>query len=178
MQAIWTARLAWPHYPRPRPAGASDSSGRTRAGRFLATGVDSMGMLGLASSDGRCAYSYGLRRVSENTLERLTKRRYEHMEANEAGGKFEESFLNIGAAVISHAKASERMEPTDRAFDDPAVHAQTTAMFRAPLGQVRLDSEPTQQATGWLAIVGAVRVDFIRTRTRMAGLAAHRRDVG
>src|SRR5262249_1705569 len=38
-----------------------------------------------------------------------------------------------------HAQPAELMEPTDRSFDDPAIHAQTTAVGGATLGQFRLD---------------------------------------
>ena len=99
------------------------------------------------------------------------------METDEARGEFEESLVDVLATVVAHSEASKGMKPTDRPFDDPAIHAQSAAVFAAALGQMRLDSQPPQQLSGRLAIIGAISIDFFRPRTRMARLAAHRRDV-
>src|SRR5260370_1218889 len=66
--------------------------------------------------------------------------------------------MKFRASFISYAKATLLVKPTDGAFDHPADFSQPAAMFGAALGEKRYDSQPSQDFTRGLRIVGAITV--------------------
>ena len=81
--------------------------------------------------------------------------------------------MDVVAAFASDAEATELMEPTDRAFDDPTIDSQSTAMRCPAFGKDWPNSSPSQLPTMRLRVVGAVSLNAIRPSTRPAPLSLH-----
>src|SRR4030042_611233 len=67
-------------------------------------------------------------------------------------------------------------EPRDGPLNDPAVHAQATAVFRSTPGQKRDNAAPTQLAAVRLRIIGPVSLHRIWPLAGSSHLACDRRD--
>ena len=51
----------------------------------------------------------------------------------------QEGLVDVGAAVVANAKASELMQPAQRAFDNPAPFPQAATVFGVPMRDGRSD---------------------------------------
>ena len=65
------------------------------------------------------------------------------------------------------------MQPTQRAFDNPSMYSQATAMYGTSLCQHRPDVEPSQLLAKGPRVVCPVSVKLMRTPSRPASLASH-----
>ncbi len=95
----------------------------------------------------------------------------EFLPADQRAAEREERFVDVGAAVVADAQAPLLVQPTQRAFHDPAVHAQTAAVLGAAFGDHRLDAALTQRGAMPGGVVPAVGIQPIRLATRPAHAA-------
>lgn len=80
--------------------------------------------------------------------------------------------MNFCTTFVAHPKSPELVQPTVRAFDDPAVDAQTASVLGATFCQERLDTALPQGIPVRLRIVGTISVRPLRTtfgRARLSG---------
>jgi hypothetical protein len=80
-------------------------------------------------------------------------------EGDQRSGEGKESAVHVAEAFVTDAQAAELMEPTDRAFDNPAFAAEAATMRRAAFCEVRHDAFGAQALAIGRAIVGPVGVD-------------------
>ncbi|GAA2579963.1 hypothetical protein GCM10010399_07170 [Dactylosporangium fulvum] len=84
--------------------------------------------------------------------------------------------MGVGAAFGAQAELLERVQPGDRAFDVPAVLAQTGTVPGAATGDVRGNAAGSDQATVLVVVVAAVGVDAARALSGPSSHAADLRD--
>jgi hypothetical protein len=84
--------------------------------------------------------------------------------------------VDIIASIKSNSQAAELVEPTQRAFRDPAVDTQAAAVFRIATSQVWFDSSLSEFLSMRLRIVRSIRVQGFRSLLGMTGFARHRRN--
>src|SRR5271157_1057131 len=75
--------------------------------------------------------------------------------------------------IPANAKTAETVQPIIRAFDNPSIDTQVTAMGRSTLGQLRIDTSSTQVFPFLLIIIAPIPCDFIWPLPRMAGLPSY-----
>lgn len=97
----------------------------------------------------------------------------EQPEANDAGGQRVPGVLHHSQAVVADPHPAQPFEPTDGSLDHPADLAQAASVFRLPLGNVRLDTQPGQQSPRGLAVVAPVGVQFVRQLLGTTRLPCH-----
>jgi hypothetical protein len=95
--------------------------------------------------------------------------------ADEAAGEGEETFVDVGAAVVADEEASASVEPGEGAFDDPAVLSEAGAVLGLAAGDLGLDAAFAQLLAMPLGVVGAVGEQPVGAAARVADTAAHRR---
>ena len=86
----------------------------------------------------------------------------------------EEGLVNVGAAFVADAQAPELMQPTQRAFHDPACFSQAAAMRSAAAGQLVGDSSVLQPTMMRGTAVGAIALQDLGPLARATDLAPHR----
>ncbi|AJX32153.1 Uncharacterised protein [Burkholderia oklahomensis] len=84
--------------------------------------------------------------------------------------------MNVGAALETNTEATEVVQPSMRAFDNPPIFAQAAAMFGAAFGNYRLDAAIAQRSSMSLGVVTAIGVDHARSAQWVAAQSANRRN--
>jgi hypothetical protein len=90
--------------------------------------------------------------------------------------KRHEYLVDVGASFPADAQAAELMRPGESAFDDPASRAQTAAMWRSTLGQIRRDAAGAQLVTMRIGIVTTIALHPIRPAARVTYATGDGRD--
>jgi hypothetical protein len=102
-------------------------------------------------------------RVGRSALELLTKLRAgESAPADDGAGEAEESSVDVVADLPADPQSAEPVQQGDGLFDDPAVHAQPGAMFRAALGYDGCDPGLPYLLAVLVVVIAAVGVDLVR----------------
>ena len=83
--------------------------------------------------------------------------------------------MDLRAAAVTDEQPLELVEPGEGALDDPAGAAETRAVLALASCDLRRDPAPAELAPLRPVVVGAVGGDPVRTATRPADLAPHRR---
>ena len=83
--------------------------------------------------------------------------------------------MYVAPPFKSHSQPAKLMQPTQRAFDDPSMYAQATAMGSAPLCQHWRDVEASQLLAKWLRVISPVSLQFMRPSSWPPPFALHRR---
>ena len=68
--------------------------------------------------------------------------------------------MYVPAPFKSHSQPAKLMQPTQRAFDDPSIYSQATAMGGTSLCQHWRDVEASQLLAKWLRVVSSVSLEF------------------
>lgn len=84
--------------------------------------------------------------------------------------------MNVRTSLETNTEATEVMQPSMRAFDDPAIFAKATAMFGTALGDHRLDTAIAQRLPMSLGIVTTIGIDHTRSVQWVAAQSANRRN--
>ena len=84
--------------------------------------------------------------------------------------------MNVSTALETSTKATEVMQPSMCAFDDPEIFPQAAAVFGAALGDCRLDTAIAQRASMALGLVTAIGIDRTRSPQWMAAQSSNRRN--
>ena len=93
--------------------------------------------------------------------------------ADERTADGEERLMNGGRAIITNPQSAELMQPTQRALDHPARHAQSAAVHPLTFADDRLDvANPQAHSIGLRSIAG-VALHGIRPEARRPRNAAH-----
>jgi hypothetical protein len=82
--------------------------------------------------------------------------------------------MDIIASFITNLQAAKAMQPSQRAFHDPAVNSQAAAVFSSSFGQHRMNPHVTQATPMRFRVVSPVAIDRIKTVTRTSPLPGHR----
>lgn len=87
-----------------------------------------------------------------------------------------ECFVDVVTAFVAGAKASELMQPRERAFDDPTKEAQTAAVSRMAFAEHRFDASFAEFLPMRLGVITPVALNFLGAATRPAPFPTDRRD--
>lgn len=74
--------------------------------------------------------------------------------------------MHIALTFKSHSQPAKLMQPTQRAFDDPSIYSQATAMGSAPLCQHWRDVEASSRYRDWRSDSGNSRSLESSSRSR------------
>jgi hypothetical protein len=85
------------------------------------------------------------------------------------------SLEDVGAALVADSQAAETAEPSQSAFDDPAMPSQTLATLDAAPGDPRLDGAPAARSSALREIVALIGVQLGRSPAGPSPALAHRR---
>jgi hypothetical protein len=94
--------------------------------------------------------------------------------ADQSAGQADECFVNVIATFVSDPQATELVHPTQCAFYNPTMLAQSTPMRRVPLRKNGLNPEMAQGLAMRLGIIAPVPLHSLGTTTRMTNFAPHR----
>ena len=95
--------------------------------------------------------------------------------ADEAAGDREEAFVDVVAAVGADEESAAVVQPSEGAFDDPALAAESGAMLGLAASDRWLDAALPEQATVLVVVVAAVSDQHPRSLAWTADAAADRR---
>src|SRR2546425_1132756 len=95
---------------------------------------------------------------------------------NDGTAQCEESLVNVCAALVTNAQTAELMQPTERAFDDPAGFAQAAAVGPTFARQLIGDAQSAQPPVMRTASISTVALHRVGALPRTTRLAAHGRD--
>jgi hypothetical protein len=95
--------------------------------------------------------------------------------ADEAAGEGEEALVDLVAAVGADEKPAAVVEPGEGALDDPALLAESGAVFGLAAGDDRFDPALPDQAAVLVVVVTAVGQQRARSVPGSAGAAADSR---
>ncbi|KGV48945.1 hypothetical protein X900_3397 [Burkholderia pseudomallei BDU 2] len=84
--------------------------------------------------------------------------------------------MNVRTSLETNTEATEVMQPSMRAFHDPATFAKATAMFGTALCDHRLDTAIAQRLPMSLGIVTMIGIDHTRSVQWVAAQSANRRN--
>jgi hypothetical protein len=84
--------------------------------------------------------------------------------------------VDIGAAFVADGQAAKTVEPGDRALNDPAAHAEPTAVRRPALGQHRYDAPSPEAMAVRLGIVAPVTLQRPGSTSGSASTSADSRE--
>src|SRR6185437_11296866 len=84
--------------------------------------------------------------------------------------------MDHGRLILADPQPTEVVKPRQRPLHVPAVFPQPTAVRRPAPGDVRPDATPTQLTAMRLRVETPITIQALRTTTRAARLATHRRD--
>ena len=76
--------------------------------------------------------------------------------ADQAAAEAEQGLVEVVAAFVAGSQASELVQPGEGAFDDPAVAAETGAVFGAAAGDAMGDAALAQQAAVLVVVIATV----------------------
>jgi hypothetical protein len=82
---------------------------------------------------------------------------------------------DVGAAFVADSEAAIASEPSERAFDYPAIPSQTLGAVDATPSDARLDGAPAQRPSALREIVPLVGMEFGRSPAGPSPTLAHRR---
>jgi hypothetical protein len=99
---------------------------------------------------------------------------FEFSPTDEAARQMQEGLMDMCAAIITNSQSAELMEPTQRAFHDPAKSAQTAAVRCTAMGDGRCDAAGPQLHAMEIGIERAVGVQQVGALSRSSALAFHR----
>ena len=85
----------------------------------------------------------------------------------------EEGVVNIRSPFVSNSQSAELMKPTQRPLDDPAMHAQTAAVFGIASGNLRAGADASQGLPVILGVVRAIAVQRLEAKPRGADFASN-----
>jgi len=88
----------------------------------------------------------------------------------------EKSLMNICAALVTDAQATELVQPTEGAFDHPAGFAQAAAMRPTFACQSPGDAQSAQPTLMRTAAISPIALHHLRPLSRPTGFAAQRRN--
>jgi len=72
--------------------------------------------------------------------------------------------VDVIALLVTDPQSAEFKQPSKNTFHNPAMFAQTTAVFRMSLGDQRLNAAPTQRLADFgFGIIGSIRKHFFRS---------------
>ena len=83
--------------------------------------------------------------------------------------------MDVGAAVVADEQPFELVQPGEGAFDHPAVSADTGSVRRVATRDLGSDPTLAELAPLWLEVVATIGSDSLRSLSRPADFAAHRR---
>jgi hypothetical protein len=109
-------------------------------------------------------------------LERLTEP-LDEAPADEGGGEIVEGLEDVGASLVSDGQPPETTEPSERAFDYPAMPSQTFRTVDAAPRNTRLDGTPAQRCAALWEVVAFIGMKFGRSPLRSANAVADRRSI-
>lgn len=110
--------------------------------------------------------------TNRQDLEHLTKPS-DLVEADEGAAEEDEGLVDIGASLIADCQSAEAVEPGKRAFDDPAVPAQSFAAVPCPPSNARHDRADAAFGSAAVAVVSLVGVKLVGALARAATTMAH-----
>ena len=87
----------------------------------------------------------------------------------------EKRFVDVQPTFVTNPQATEWVQPTDRAFNDPSKHTQSAAVIRSSFGDFRLGPHFVQRLTIWLTVIRTIGVKFLKTITRCPEFTLDRR---
>src|SRR5262245_47372621 len=93
--------------------------------------------------------------------------------AYHTGGQSRPCFLDLRKPVIANSHSPQSLQPTDGPLDYPAHFSQAAAMRCSPPCDVRVDSQPSQDAPGSVAVEATIRVQFVGQLLRPTRFAAY-----
>ena len=80
--------------------------------------------------------------------------------------------MDIGASLVADSQTSELVEPSHRAFDDPAVTTEPLPAFDSSAGDARSDTAPSEQYSAKAVVVAFVGMKLGRPLARPAQRAS------
>ena len=95
------------------------------------------------------------------------------MRADQDACGYDESFVEVGPAIVAEAQSSMLTQPTERSFDDPVGFAQAASMSGVATGDLRCHPTGPQFHPMRVHIAGPVCVQqcWSETCLRQAGLS-------
>ncbi len=84
--------------------------------------------------------------------------------------------MNVRTSLETNTEATEVMQPSMRAFNDPAIFAKAAAVFGTAPGDHRLNTAIAQRSSMSLGVVSSIGVDHTRSLQRVASQSANRRN--
>ena len=75
----------------------------------------------------------------------------------------EEGLVDVGAAFVADAEASELVQPGDGALDDPALPAEAGAVLGLALGQLGLNVAASQFSAMPAGVIGPIAEELLRS---------------
>jgi hypothetical protein len=91
--------------------------------------------------------------------------------ADEAAGKGEEGFVDVGSAFVADAEASILVQPGEGALDHPALAADSGSVWCVAFGDERLDAAGAELVAVGSGVVAAVGEEDLRSASRSSALA-------
>jgi hypothetical protein len=80
----------------------------------------------------------------------------EEAPANEAAAELQEGFVNISTTLKADSEATELMQPSDGALNDPASYAQAAAVFGVAAGELSANALGGQGLPMRVGVIGAI----------------------
>lgn len=111
-------------------------------------------------------------------LERISKvyERFQEVPTDQRATEQDEGRVDTIATLIADIETTKTMEPGQCPFDDPPCAAQSAAVRRSSLGELRLNPAAMEQIAMALRVIAAVALDERRFAHGSAGAAAQRGD--
>lgn len=84
--------------------------------------------------------------------------------------------MNIITAFITNSQPAKLMQPSKRSLDHPTKNSKAASLFCPAFGQNRIYAQLTQCISMWLAVIGSITLNTIRSLARMTHLACYWRN--
>ncbi len=84
--------------------------------------------------------------------------------------------MDVLTPLIADTEAAVVVQPSERSLNDPAEDTQSAPVWRSPLRNVWADATRAELLAMWFRVVPAVGVDFVRSMSWTAPLAAYPRN--
>ena len=111
---------------------------------------------------------------AKNSLERRTEPP-DAAAGDEGGGELREGFKEVEASLVAGCQAATTAEPSERAFDHPAMASQPLGAVDAAPGNPRLDAAPARRSSTVREVVTLISMRLRRSPLRPADARADRR---